>query len=107
LVDVNKTKKIPKVIAKLEQNYPNPFKKQTTIFYTVTLPQTCKISLKILDERKDTEVKVLVNKRQRKGRYEVQWDGTNEKGEKMPMGTYICKLIINNLMQIRKLVLSE
>jgi len=101
------TKKIPKAIAKLEQNYPNPFKGQTTIFYTVTLPHTCKISLKVLDEKSDNEIKTLVNKRQKRGRYEVQWDGTNEKGEKMPRGTYICKLIINNLMQIRKLVLSE
>ncbi|OGC79814.1 MAG: hypothetical protein A2145_07205 [candidate division Zixibacteria bacterium RBG_16_40_9] len=101
------TKKILKPVAKLEQNYPNPFRKQTTIFYTVTLPQTCKISLKISDEKSDNEIKTLVNKRQKRGRYEVQWDGTNEKGEKVPRGTYICRLIINNFMQIRKMVLSE
>ncbi len=99
--------KIPKSIAHLEQNYPNPFKKETTIFYTVSLAKTCKVSLKILEEDSNNEVKTLVNTRQKKGRYEIRWDGTNEKGEKLQKGVYVCKLLIGNSQQSRKIVLSS
>lgn len=101
------SRKIPKITANLEQNYPNPFKKETTIFYTVSLAKTCKISLKIMEEDSYNEVKTLVNARQKKGRYEVRWDGTNEEGEKLPKGVYVCKLLVGNFQESRKIILDR
>ncbi len=99
--------KTPKLVVRLEQNYPNPFKNKTTIFYTIALAESSKISLKIFEEGSQNEVKTLVNQIQKKGHYEVKWDGTNERGEGVSSGTYVCKLRLGNFQQSIKMILSR
>ncbi len=94
-------------IANLEQNQPNPFKKNTTIFYTISANMSCKVSITILEENSYTVVKTLINVRQAKGRYQVRWDGTSDKGKMLPKGTYICKLSVGDLYMSRKIILDR
>jgi DNA/RNA endonuclease YhcR with UshA esterase domain len=58
----------------LGQNYPNPFNPVAKIKYN--LPVNAEVSLKVYSIL-GQEVKTLVNGIQNKGRYEVQFDGTN------------------------------
>jgi len=85
----------------LPQNYPNPFRKQTTISYVI--PDTdsegnAKIAQKlyranlvifnILGQR----VKELVNEFQPPDEYTKIWDGRDDNGEKVSSGLYLYQL---------------
>jgi Secretion system C-terminal sorting domain len=56
------------------QNYPNPFNPVTKIRYN--LPVNAEVSLRVYNIL-GQEVKTIVNGIQNRGRYEVQFDGTN------------------------------
>jgi flagellar hook assembly protein FlgD len=68
----------------LSQNYPNPFNPVTKIKYQI--PNSSVVKLAIYDML-GKEMAVLVNKKQDKGNYEIEWDGT-----KYPSGVYFYKL---------------
>ena len=73
----------------LYPNYPNPFNPETNIRFT--LPQETKISLKIFDTL-GKEIKTLIEGILPAGEYESHWDGTNDRGEKLPSGVYLITL---------------
>ena len=58
----------------LTQNYPNPFNPETVISYQ--LPVMNKVILKVYDVL-GREVATLVNKQQRAGYYEIDWNASN------------------------------
>jgi hypothetical protein len=61
-------------VFKLLQNYPNPFNPATTIRYEI--PVNADVTLKIYNLL-GQEIKTLVSGMQNRGRYTVQFDGTN------------------------------
>ncbi|MFC2087278.1 LamG-like jellyroll fold domain-containing protein, partial [Bacteroidota bacterium] len=72
-------------ITKLGENYPNPFKKETIISYS--LAEKDKVILvvyNILGEK----VKILVNEEMPAGEYTITWKRLNENGAKVPPGIY-------------------
>jgi hypothetical protein len=69
----------------LYQNYPNPFKNQTTISYQ--LMSNTKVSIKIYNIS-GQEIRTLVNKNQAEGKHSVFWDGTIDSGKTVPTGVY-------------------
>ncbi|MEA1986730.1 MAG: glycosyl hydrolase family 18 protein, partial [Candidatus Marinimicrobia bacterium] len=58
----------------LRQNYPNPFNPKTTIKYDIINDSFVKLNIYNL---KGEKVKTLVNKNQLKGKYSIEFDGSN------------------------------
>ncbi len=89
-------------IFQLYQNYPNPFNSVTKIKYSIKNDSFVILSIYDLQGHL---VKTLVRQNQSQGNYEVQWDGENISGSKMPSGIYIYKL--NVLIQETKIVKTQ
>lgn len=69
---------------------PNPTGGSTTIGYT--LPLDTKVTLAIYDAS-GTLVRTLSRKvEQRRGNYQVEWDGTNSSGVRVAAGSYFYRL---------------
>ncbi len=89
-------------------NYPNPFNPTTRIPYQLGRePGLVEVRLDILDFG-GRLVKTLVHTQQAAGhRYEVVWDGTNERGHLMASGIYLSRLQANGVPQTRFLTLVK
>lgn len=86
----------------LSQNAPNPFVRETRISFT--LPGTEDVVLDIYNVA-GQRVRRLVNGRMKAGRYEMVWDGTDERIRKVGSGTYFAKLVAGSFQKTRKMVL--
>ena len=69
----------------LNQNYPNPFNPATMIRYS--LAQRAHVTIYVYDVE-GRRVRTLVEKTQEPGNYRVEWNGTNDRGEKLASGVY-------------------
>ncbi|MBU0473958.1 MAG: T9SS type A sorting domain-containing protein [Bacteroidetes bacterium] len=111
---------------KLEQNYPNPFNPSTTIKYSIpsiaVIASGAKQSSKIATSSDETwtprndnlnitlkiydilgrEVATLVNKEQKHGNYEVQFDASN-----LTSGIYFYRLQSGGFLESRKMILLK
>ncbi|PIQ09913.1 MAG: peptidase M1 [Ignavibacteriales bacterium CG18_big_fil_WC_8_21_14_2_50_31_20] len=89
----------------LDQNYPNPFNPSTTIKYSI--PRSTdnysvqQVQLKVFDIL-GHEVSTLVNKQQKAGNYEVQFDASN-----LTSGIYFYKLTTGTFSESRKMILIK
>lgn len=89
---------------RLAQNYPNPFNSSTVIRYQL---------LKISDVRLlifDTTgrlVRTLSVGNQAAGDYEVTWHGRDDFNQLISSGMYLCRLQVEDQVQIRKLILVK
>lgn len=83
----------------LEQNYPNPFKAQSTISYSI--PFDAKVSLKVYDIL-GREIDVLSNEFQKAGKHRIVWDANN-----FASGVYLYRLQVANYVQTRKMILLK
>jgi hypothetical protein len=86
----------------LTQNYPNPFNPSTTIKYSVPsskFVQHKTVYLTIYDIL-GREIKVLVNKTQKAGNYEVKFDAST-----ISSGIYFYKLQVGSFSETKKMVL--
>lgn len=92
---------LPKTF-QLSQNYPNPFNPTTKILYQ--LPQKAEVTLTIFNSL-GQQIKSLVNKSQTAGYYEVIWNGTNNNGQLVGSGVYICRIKADHYTSSMKLVL--
>lgn len=90
---------------KLDQNYPNPFNPTTTIkFY---LPINKQISLTVYNAL-GQKIKTLVNNELlTAGEHVVQWDGTNNAGQKVASGMYIYELKYGNFKIQKRMTLLK
>ena len=85
----------------LLQNYPNPFNPSTRIRYEVS--SESRVSLRIYNML-GQEVRSLVNTVKGVGRYEVDWDGTNDLGQPVASGLYIYRLNAGKISKARKML---
>jgi len=115
----------------LLQNYPNPFsaeggsasggKPYTAIRYHLTVPNALDsrealaeagisaanwVDLRVFDVL-GRHVTTLVSGLRSAGLHAVQWDGTNERGERMPSGVYFYRLIVGSSQITRKMILTK
>jgi len=102
-MDTEKIVSIP-ALFELSQNYPNPFNPITTITYE--LPKESMVSIKIYNSL-GNEIRTLVNELKPIGQYQVNWDGTDNSGEKVSGGTYFCQLRTGGFIQTKKMVLLK
>jgi len=86
------------------QNYPNPFNSTTTICYDIPRSSNVKLQIFNLDGQL---VSVLINKAHNAGKFEMQWNGTDEKGLQVPSGIYICSMIADQYHKVIKLSLIK
>jgi predicted GH43/DUF377 family glycosyl hydrolase len=89
---------------KLHNNYPNPFNPDTQISYDV--PGNSHIRIEIFNSL-GQQVKTLVSLNQNPGHYEIVWDGTNDQGEKLGTGIYLCKMQGDGFSETTKLLLVK
>ncbi|MCF7807309.1 MAG: T9SS type A sorting domain-containing protein [Candidatus Marinimicrobia bacterium] len=71
------------------ENYPNPFNPTTTISYD--LPEYTHVTLTIYDVT-GREVVTLQDVERSAGYYEVQWNGTDARGNQVSTGVYFAQL---------------
>ncbi|MBE2227126.1 MAG: T9SS type A sorting domain-containing protein [Ignavibacteria bacterium] len=91
-------------IFNLKQNYPNPFNPQTKIKFDIPANvrgQTSNVKLIIYDLL-GREVTSLVDEELKPGTYEADWDGSNYSS-----GVYFYKLISNDFVETKKMVLMK
>jgi flagellar hook assembly protein FlgD len=88
----------------LEQNYPNPFNPSTTIKFA--LPEAGEVRLAIYNMSGQL-VRTLYAGEMPAGRFEVEWNGTNESGERVASGVYVYVLKAGEFTAQRKLVLMK
>ena len=77
----------------LKNNYPNPFNPLTLIKYS--LPIDGVVTITIYDMM-GSRVKTLINSFQKSGDNSVQWDATNNLGNKVPSGVYLYTIKAGN-----------
>jgi hypothetical protein len=88
----------------LHQNHPNPFNPTTVIRYEIA--KAGMVHLRIYDAR-GALVKDLYEGHRPPGRYEVGWDGENERGERVASGMYFYVLETPDARQTKKMVLLK
>jgi ligand-binding sensor domain-containing protein len=83
----------------LLQNYPNPFKSQTTIQFNLTTSSFVKLSVFDLH---GSEVTTLLNEQLKSGIHEVKWDATAYSS-----GVYYYKLFAGDKVETKKMILIK
>ena len=86
----------------LQQNYPNPFNPETAIRYR--LDRNAWVHLGIYDIRGQL-IKTLAEGWQTSGVYSVVWNGRDELGREVASGTYLSRLEVEGMVQVKRLVL--
>ena len=94
---------------KLHANYPNPFNPETWIPYQ--LAKDSDVTIRIYDAS-GRIVRTLFTGHQTAGYYlsrseAAYWDGTNEAGEHVASGVYVCELETPTFTQTRRLVMVK
>jgi len=84
--------------AYLSQNYPNPFKGNTS--FIIHLDKATRTTLSIYNSR-GQQVKNLVNRFLPAGTHEIIWNGKDEQGRKLPSGRYLTRLYAEKLIRTR------
>ena len=77
-------------VAELDQNSPNPFNPATSITFTLPRhePEVSLVACSITGQLVRT---LLLSEAKPPGRYEVQWDGTDEQGRRVASGSGLCQ----------------
>lgn len=83
----------------LEQNYPNPFNPTTIIRYQ--LPQEGYVTLKIYDML-GREVSTLVNEYKNAGEYKINFDASS-----LSSGVYVYRILVNDFVSTKKMILMK
>ena len=105
-VGINEDPKIHPTVFGLSQNYPNPFNPSTTIKYSIPVVgneyfRSSQTTLKIYNIL-GSEVATLVNKQQKAGNYEVNFNASN-----LSSGVYFYRLQSGSFSESKKMVLIK
>jgi len=89
----------------LENAYPNPFNSYTTIQFSI--PDKEKVRLEVYDLKGSLINSLIDSEFMDKGSYKMEWNGTNNRGERVPTGLYIVRLTTGKYMKSIKLNLTK
>ena len=92
-------------VFELDQNLPNPFNPITQIQFT--LGQSELVTMNIFDIQGRLVKSLINNLYYQSGSHKITWDGKNNIGTQVPSGMYIYKLVSNNQMVMRKMILMK
>jgi len=95
---------LPKTFS-VSQNYPNPFNPSTTIQYDIPQGESpTPVDINIYDLR-GRLVRKLVDEDKTPGRYQVHWDGRNDRGQKVSSGVYLYRIEAGDFISTRKMIM--
>ncbi|HEX7070066.1 MAG TPA: PQQ-binding-like beta-propeller repeat protein [Rhodothermales bacterium] len=86
----------------LHPNYPNPFRGETTLWFSV--PVDARVSLEIFDVL-GRRVRTLADQNWTAGRHSVAWDGRDDSGQGVASGVYFCRARTGSTTAVRRMVL--
>lgn len=89
------------VESSLEQNYPNPFNMTTTIDFKLESEQRIHASVYDLS---GARIKTLADREFDRGDNSLQWDGTDDDGNKVPRGLYFYVLRSKDRQMSKKMI---
>jgi photosystem II stability/assembly factor-like uncharacterized protein len=89
----------------LSQNYPNPFNMSTVIRFYLTDNE--RVSLKIYNMLGQEISALISDQTKSSGWHSVAWNGVDNAGRYVSTGIYIYKLIVNNQVFSRKLLIMK
>jgi len=89
---------------RLYPNAPNPFNPSTTVRLDLARPDH--VSLRIFDVG-GRLVRTLVDARLPRQRHAFAWDGVDERGVRVPSGTYFYQLRTSSFVQTRKMIVMK
>ena len=88
----------------LDVNYPNPFNPETQIAYTLSEAGPVELAIyNIMGQR----VRTLIRSVQAAGRYQVVWDGRDDRGVQVSTGVYLSRLSTAEGVQVRRMLLLK
>jgi hypothetical protein len=84
--------------------YPNPFNPTTRIAYALPVESSVRLEVfNVLGQR----VKGLVDGVQSAGFKTAMWDGRNEAGQAVPSGTYLYRIVADDFVDSKQVVLLK
>ena len=86
----------------MSQNYPNPFNPETA--FTIDVPQDGQVTIRVYSLL-GQEIRTLLNEPVDAGRYDLSWNGRDNKGFNLPSGMYFLKMNAGTFQQVRKITL--
>ncbi|MDP1676606.1 MAG: DUF6298 domain-containing protein [Bacteroidota bacterium] len=86
----------------LKQNYPNPFNSSTMISFE--LPLMSDISLTMYNTL-GQKIKSIEKGKLDAGEHIVHWNGENDEGVSVGSGVYVCRLVVDGAVMVRKIVM--
>ena len=88
----------------LAQNFPNPFNPSTTIAFQLGLPSQVELSIYSMNGQC---VRTLFSGALPAGPHRQQWDGRDERGERVASGAYLYRLSAGDFVATRQLMLIK
>jgi hypothetical protein len=88
----------------IQNNYPNPFNSTTLISFELLQPSS--ISLIIFNVHGQS-IKTLVSDELAEGQHQILWDGTDDTGNFVSTGIYLCQFLSEQNSQFMKLFLIK
>ena len=86
----------------LAQNAPNPFNSQTVLAYFLHAPSPARLEVFALTGQR---VAVLQQGPQQAGYHRLRWNGRDDTGRPVASGAYLYRLVTNEVVLTRKLIL--
>ena len=103
ITSVNEIAKIPNNF-ELGNNYPNPFNPTTNISFNI--PQNSNVRLEIFNSVGEL-IRTLVDQDYASGSYTTMWNGQDDFGYKVNSGIYFYRLIANNYVETKRMILLK
>ena len=88
----------------LMQNTPNPFNPRTTVRYQLATKAHVKL---VIFDVSGKVVRTLVAERQSAGRYQVRWEGTDDRGMTVSSGIYFYQISTGEFQDVKRLMLLK
>jgi len=88
----------------LHQNYPNPFRSQTTLKYA--LPEQSDVTIQVFDLL-GRKVRTLARGSQEAGTHTIRWDARAQGGGSVASGTYLVRLRAGDQIRTMKVTLVK
>lgn len=95
---------LPQQTFDLKQNFPNPFNPVTTIAFSVETAGHARLDIYNITGQL---VQTLVDGTVSPGSHSVVWNGTNQFGNLVSAGQYICRLHMNGMTDYRKMLFMK